>query len=199
MMRRAALPPELGALSSRQAFGIRAESWDHDVQLVLAELEPHVGPPAGGTTTDGGDDETTPAFTADDFRGVALGFDSVDISSRNATAEEIKEIAAFLDLDEVLAFSRSRKTAERVGAAIALGVHIRSSTEVRVDRRVLSSLGELLADGRSSRVRYRVVEVLRSSPALVPNYADELTRLAEMDPNPSVRDAAAKALRRARR
>jgi hypothetical protein len=197
MVPRDALPPEISALPSRQAFGIRAESWTHDVQLVLRELEPHLD-------RRGGDDapaqsvaeETAPTFTADDFRAVALGFDSRDVSMRNATADEIKEIAAFLELDEVLAFCSSRKTAERVAAAIALGVHIRSSKQARADRRVLSALGELLTDGRSSLVRYRAAQVLSSSPALVPTYEDDLGQLAEQDANRFVRDMAATALQR---
>ena len=149
-----ALPPEIAPLSSRQAFEIRAESWTHDLELVQRELEPHLGRRgAGAALPPGGEPDSM--FTADDFRAVALGFDSADMSVRNATADEFKEIAAFLELEEVLGFCRSRKTAERVGAAIALGVHIRSSKQAREDRRVLSALGELLTDGRSSFVRYR--------------------------------------------
>jgi hypothetical protein len=144
-------------------------------------------------------EEPASRFTADDFRAIALGFDSPDMSLRNATAEEIEEIAAFLELDEVLAFCRSRKTAERVGAAVALGVHLRSSRQTREDRRVRSALGELLTDGRSSLVRYRAARALRSSPSLVPSYDDDLRHLAEMDDNSWVRDMAAQALRRARR
>ena len=121
------------------------------------------------------------------------------MGERNATADRIKEIAAFLDLDEVLRFARSRKTAERVGAAVALGVHIRSSKQTRADRRVLSALGELLTDRRSSLVRYRAAEVLQSSPALVATYEDDLEELAARDANSYVRDMAATALRRHRR
>ena len=194
-----ALPPEIGALSSRQAFGLRAESWAHDVQLVLRELEPHLGRPDEGISPVSASEDTATQFTADDFRAVALGFESVDVTVRNATAEEIKEIAAFLELDDVLALSRSRKTGERVGAAIALGVHMRSSTQARADRRVLSALGELLSDGRSSRIRYRAAEVLRTTPALVPTYANDLTHLAKSDANSYVREMARGALRRASR
>jgi len=200
MMPPDALPPDISALSSRQAFGIRAESWSHDVELVLSELEPHIGPPSSGAgTPESVAGPATATFTADDFRAVALGFDAAEMKARNATAERIEEIAAFLELDEVLAFTRSLKTAERVGAAIALGVHIRSSKQAREDRRVLAALGALLTDGRSSLVRYRAAQVLRSSPALVPTYEDELERLAEKsDENPYVREMAATALRRGR-
>jgi len=197
MMPPGALPAEIGPLTSRQGFEIRAESWTHDVQLVLSELEPHVGRRAAAPGQSVPEAPASP-FTPDDFRAVALGFDAGDVSVRNATAEEIKEIAAFLELDEVLAFCRSRKTSERVAAAIALGVHIRSSRHVRTDRRVLSVLGELLNDGRSSLVRYRAAEVLRSSPALVATYEDDLRQLAETDGNRYVRDMATAALRHAR-
>jgi TIR domain-containing protein len=190
-----ALPPEISSLSSRQAFGIRAESWPHDVQFVLRELEPHLGPRVAAAPASAPEEET-PRFTPDDFRAVTLGFDSGDMAVRNATADKIKEIAAFLELDEVLVFCRSRKKAERVGAAIALGVHIRSERQARADRRVLSALGELL-NGRSSLVRYRAAEVIRTSPAIVPTYEDDLRRLAEFDENPQVRDMAAAALARA--
>jgi TIR domain len=192
-----ALPSEISSLSESQAYAMRAESWSHDIEFVRRELEPHLGRGATPSPVEppGGE---APAVTADDFRAVALGFDSDNQGIRNATAEEIKDIAASLDLDEVLAFCRSRKTAERVGAAIALGVHLRSSSAARQDRRVLSALGELLSD-RSSLVRYRGAEVLRSSPALVPTYDDELRRLAQTDENAYVRAMAERALRAARR
>ena len=193
MMPARALPTEIDSLSSRQAFNISAENWTRDVQLVLRELEPHLGRRLAAALTHSVPEKDTPTFTADDFRAVTLGFDSADMSVRNATAEDIKEIAAFLELDEVLAFCRSRKRAERVGAAIALGVHIRSSTQARTDRRVLSALGELL-NGRSSLVRYRAAQVIRSSLALVPIYEDDLRRLAETDENPQVREMASAAL-----
>lgn len=199
MMPSRALPPEIDSLSSRQAFEIRAESWTHDVQLVLRGLEQTLGlQDLGAAPSQGVPDETAP-LTADDFRAIALGFESNQVSVRNATADQIKAIAAFLDLDEILAFCRSRKTAERIGGAIALGVHVRSSKPAREDKRVLSALGELLNDHRSSLVRYRAAEVLQSSPGLVPGYEDDLAQLAETDDNPHVRRMAATALRRTRR
>jgi hypothetical protein len=193
MMPSSALPPEIGSLSARQALTISAESWTHDVQRVLRELEFHLGRRAAATSAQTTGEEKAPAFTADDFRAVTLGFDSADLTVRNTTAGEIKEIGAFLELDEVLAFCHSRKRSERVGAAIALGVHIRSSKQARTDRRVLSALGELL-NGRSSLVRYRAAQVIRSSPALVPTYEDDLRRLADTDENRQVREMAAVAL-----
>ncbi len=186
------LPSEIASLSDRQAFGMRTESWPHDVELLLRELEPHLGHRRAQRPVEPLGPEP-PAPTADDFRAVALGFDSDDVGVRNATAEGIKDIAASLDLDEVLAFCRSRKRAELVGAAIALGVHLRSSSETRRDRRALSALGELLAN-RSSLVRYRGAEVLRSAPALVLTFEDELRRLAETDENSYVRTMAERAL-----
>ena len=136
-----ALPPEISSLSSRQAFSIRGESWGHDVEFVLRELEPHLGPRVAASPASVPEEET-PRFTADDFRAVTLGFDSRDQTVRQAAAKKIEEIARFLELDEVLELCRSRYTAELVGAAIALGVHIRSSPDPRADRRVLSALGE---------------------------------------------------------
>jgi hypothetical protein len=194
-----ALPQTLAPVASRQAFSIRGETWTHDFELVQRELEPYLERhDTGRASSRSVVEEPASSFTADDFRAVALGFDSADMSVRNATAEEIKEIAAFLPLGDVLAFCRSRKTAERVGAAVALGVHLRSSTQTREDRRALSALGELLTDGRSSLVRYRAAQVLRSSPGLVPTYADDLRHLAASDENSWVRDMSAEALRRAR-
>jgi hypothetical protein len=195
MIPASALPREIASLSLRQAFEVRAERWVHDLELVLRELESHLGQrdisvPLSPSIIDA----PGPAFTAEDFRAVVLGFDSVYMSVRNDTADQVKDIAAFLGLEEVLGFCRSRKTAERVGGAIALGVHLRSSKETRTDRRVLSALGELLTDGRSSLVRYRAAEVLRLSPALVQTYDDELRRLADTDDNSWVRTMAAKAL-----
>jgi hypothetical protein len=190
-----ALPPVIASLTERQAFAMRAESWSHDVEFVLRELEPHLGRRSAAPPPDPLPEP--PAGTADDFRAVALRFDSSSMDVRNATAEEIKDIAASLDLDEVLSFCRSRKTAERVGAAIALGVHLRSSSETRSDRRALSALGELLSD-RSSLVRYRGAEVLRSSPALVPTFEDELRRIAQADENSYVRSMANRAVNAAR-
>jgi hypothetical protein len=46
-------------------------------------------------------------------------------------------------------------------------------------------------------VRYRAVEVLRGSPALVPSYAADLTWIAGHDKNRDARAMAGKALTRA--
>jgi hypothetical protein len=192
-----ALPPEIASLSEKQAFAVRAESWSHDVERVLRELEPHVGRDGAPPPVQPSGAEAT-TVTPDDFRAVALGFDSPNVSVRKTTAEEIREIAASLDLEEILGFCRSRKTPERVGAAIAVGVHLRSSSDVRRDVRLRSALGELLAD-RSSLVRYRAAEVLRYSPALVQEYEDELRRLARADEYSQVRAMAERALRTAGR
>jgi hypothetical protein len=199
MIPASALPREIASLSSWQAFAIRTESWEHDVKLVLRQLESHLGQrDTSASLSPPISDAPGPAFTAEDFRAVVLGFDSAYMNVRNKTADEVKGIAAFLELEDVLGFCRSRKTAERVGGAIALGVHLRSSKETRGDRRVLSALGELLTDGRSSRVRYRATEVLQLSPTLVPTYDDVLRHLAKADENSSVRRMAAKALQAAK-
>jgi hypothetical protein len=47
-------------------------------------------------------------------------------------------------------------------------------------------------------VRDRAAQVLRSSPALIATYDDDLRHLADMDVNPSVREVATLALRRSR-
>ena len=198
MIPASALPREIAPLSSRQAFGIRAESWVHDLELVLRELGLHLGQGETSASLPSSiSDAPGPAFTAEDFRAVVLGFDSAYMNVRNKTADEVKGIAAFLELDDVLGFCHSRKTAERVGGAIALGVHLRSSKETREDRRVLSALGELLTDSGSSLIRYRATEVLQSSPTLVRTYDDVLRHLAKADENSWVRRMAAKALQAA--
>jgi hypothetical protein len=69
---------------------------------------------------------------------------------RSNTAEAVKDTAAFLELEDVLGFCRSRKTAERVGGAIALGVHLRSSKETREDRRVRSALASIFHAAEAS-------------------------------------------------
>ena len=86
-------------------------------------------------------------FTADDFRAVALGFDSARHErAETRSADEFKEMLAFLELEEVLLASVARaRQRSASGAAIALGVHIRSSKAgAREDRRVLSAPGERL-------------------------------------------------------
>jgi hypothetical protein len=193
-----ALPTEIARLSERQAFGIRGEAWRHDVNAVLDELNAYIAPAVGVSAPSKATDASGPNVTADDFRALALGFDSAAVSTRDATVAPIKEMAASLSLDEVLALTRSRKPAERVGAAIALGVHIRASAQARDDLRVRSALGELLTDPSSSRIRYRAAEVVRSSPALIATYRDDLEHLAETDTNRYVRNMAANALRRQR-
>jgi hypothetical protein len=200
MMPADALPSDIAELPSRQAYAIRGESWTHDVELVLRELERHVAvQEARAEATAVGPPDPPPPITPDDFRAVALGLDSADVRVRTATDEEIEHIAASLTLDDVLGFARSRKMAERAGAAVAIGVHIRSSLEARDDLRVRSALAKLLNDPESSLIRYRAAKALRSSPALVPIYEDELASLAKDDDSAHVQDMAAKALRRARR
>jgi HEAT repeat protein len=96
----------------------------------------------------------------------------------------------------VLAYAGSKTAAERVGAAIALAAHLRTSERLREDPRVQSALRGLLNDGRS-RVRYRAAEVLRGFPALVSSYQVDLRWHAEHDENSYVRSMAQRALKRA--
>jgi CobD/Cbib protein len=74
-----ALPTEIARLSERQAFGIRGEAWGHDV---LDELDAYIAPAVGISAPSGATDASGPNVTADDFRALALGFDSASVSTR---------------------------------------------------------------------------------------------------------------------
>src|SRR5215210_8065305 len=52
-----------------------------------------------------------------------------DVSVRRRAARAVPAVAAGLTLDEVLDFSRSPSTGERVGAAIALRAHLHADHE----------------------------------------------------------------------
>lgn len=130
----------------------------------------------------------------DDFRAVALGFDSGDMSTREATAREIKRKAPLLTAEQVLDLSHSRAVAERVAAAIALGVHLGDPNDANRDRRIEVALGALLRDPASSLIRYRAAQALQRSPAFVPAYESALRTLAESDENSYVRQMARNAL-----
>ena len=195
-----ALPDDISSLATKQARSVRGETWNDDVEVVIRHVARLLGRGEADVTplSERAEAPLTASFTPDDLRVVALGFDSADIDVRRATVLQLKDVAAFLKLADVLAFTHSRRTAERIAAAVALGVHIRSSAETRADRRVRSALGELLVD-RRSLVRYRAAQVLRFSPTLVPTYEDDLARLKAQDPNSSVREMATSALRAAGR
>ena len=142
--------------------------------------------------------ETSRDFHRDEFRSLAARFYGTSIRVRQEVAEEMAQVAAGLELDDVLEFARSRDPGERVAAAIALGVHMRSSPQAREDPRVLGVVHALLHDPRE-RVRYRCAEVLQSLPELVPEFEDDLTTLAEVEANADVRQVARQALARGRR
>jgi TIR domain len=193
-----ALPPRLGRLTTWRAYKLRASEWQQDVEYVLGQLQPLLGSRARtGSVEVLPDDAQLPAMAADDLRALAAGFDSRHSSSRIKTAKQITEVAPGVTLDDVLAFCHVRKTAERVAGTIALGVHIRSSRDVRTDPGVHAVLRELMHD-RSSLVRYRAAEVVRKSPSLVASFSDELEALAASDENRYVQDMAGKALQRMR-
>jgi hypothetical protein len=141
---------------------------------------------------------TARRFNREEFRALASGFYGTSANVRREVAREFARVATSLELDEVLEFARSEEPGERVGAAIALGGHMRSSTKAREDPAVLSALRDLLNDSRE-RVRYRAAEVLRQSPDLVPTFEADLSRLVSKDKNSDVRDMAQKALRAATR
>jgi hypothetical protein len=183
------MPAELRKLARLQALELSNDRYEYDTGRLLALIHRVLPDVRSG--------EDNPLVK--DFREVVLGFDSADMAVRNETARKVKNIGARLELEDALSFCRSPKTAERVGGVIALGVHLRSSKETRGDRRVLSALHELLTADRSSFVRYRAAEVLRSSPTLVQTYDDELRHLADTDENSWVRRMAAQALQADRR
>jgi TIR domain len=135
--------------------------------------------------------ETGKIDTTGDFRAVALGFDAGDVRTREATARQIKRMAPLLTVAQVLDLSQSRAVAERVAAAIALGVHLGDPNDARRDRRIELAL---LSDPASSLIRYRAAQAFRNSPAFVPAYESELRTLAESDENSYVREMATNAL-----
>jgi TIR domain/HEAT repeats len=188
----AATPGQIASGQFHPNLGdVQATADEIDQGITWTDTSASLSPPSA--------DAPVPASPAENFRAIVLGFDSPDVNVRNNTAREVRDIAALLELEDVLGFCRSRKTAERVGGAIALGVHLRSSQQTQRDPRVLSALSELLTDRRSSLVRYRAAELLQWSPTLVPEYYDQLRHLAETDENSWVRRRAAKALQAARR
>jgi hypothetical protein len=138
--------------------------------------------------------ETGKIDTTGDFRAVALGFDAGDVRTREATARQIKRMAPLLTVAQVLDLSQSRAVAERVAAAIALGVHLGDPNDARRDRRIELALRTLLSDPASSLIRYRAAQAFRNSPAFVPAYESELRTLAESDENSYVREMATNAL-----
>ena len=184
------LPVELAGLSTRQARTVGEETWERDVEELLEFLAARI------VTTTTAAPPARHATTEDEFRSVASRFYTAGIQDRVAAAAEIAALGSLLDLDAVLEFAGSRTPAERVGAAIALASHLRTSEALRDDPRVQSSLRALLNDTRS-RVRYRAAEVLRGFPALVPAYEGDLGWLARNDENPDVRKMAGWALGRA--
>lgn len=190
----AALPPEIAALGSRQALPLRNEEWHQTVEDLLAQLESRISPShrAGPGRGELGGETSVRA----QFQTVASRFYGSSIDERKAAAEEMANLGGLLPFDEVLAFARSQEAGERVGAAIALAAHLQTTEQVREDPELESTLRALLND-RRERVRYRAVEVLRGTPALVPPYAADLTWMADHDGNHEVRAMAGKALARA--
>jgi hypothetical protein len=187
---REAFPPEIADITERHAISMRLDTWDEEIDGVLDRLSPLVAERAEGTV------QEEPLPVADRFRAVASRFYDSPMRDRMAAAEEIAGIGGLLELDEVLDFAHSTNPAERVGAAVAIAAHLRTSERLRDDPRVRSAVRKLLGDGRS-RVRYRAADVLRGFPALVPAYETELTELAELDSNEYVRRMARRALARA--
>ena len=132
----------------------------------------------------------------DQFRALTSNFLELPVRVRREVAREIGHFAETMELDDLLEFARSPHGGERLGAAIGLRVHMQKSERARKDPRVLAAIRELLND-RLSLVRYRAVEALRAVPQLVPEFAEDVSGLAETDDNSDVRDMARKALARA--
>lgn len=139
---------------------------------------------------------TSQELGRDQFRALTSNFLELSIRVRREVAREIGHFAETMEVDDLLEFARSQHGGERLGAAIGLRVHMQKSEQAREDPRVLATIRELLSD-RLSLVRYRAVEALRAAPQLVPELAEDVTRLAETDDNSEVRSMARKALTRA--
>jgi hypothetical protein len=182
------LPAELSELSTKQALHVREDTWERDVEGLLQSLAERVVA------------VETPAPREDtieeEFRSLSSRFYSGGPKDRNAAAGEIAALGSLLDLNAVLEFADSSTAGERVGAAIALAAHLRTSEALRENPRVQSALRALLNDTRE-RVRYRAAKVLRDFPAIASAYKQDLTWLTRPDENWQVREMAEDALRRA--
>jgi len=174
------LPEDLQSLTRRQGFSFerRGRAGIDQILRAIEQVDP-------------------PTHAVEDFRTAALGFDDGDVKQREAAARQIRRVAPLLTLDQVLDFSRSEAVGERIGAAIALGAHLKDPNDARRDQRVEVALGALLRDPASSLIRYRAAQTLRNSPAFVPSYEFDLQTRAESDENRYVRDMATQALRAA--
>jgi TIR domain-containing protein len=190
-----ALPPELAELANKQGLRCYDEGWEQHVQDVLAKLAEHIRPSAEFEAEPQADPRTQ--SIQNEFRAVASGFYGAPLAERVAAAEECAGIGGLLELDDVLAFARSRVPADKVGAAIALAAHLRTSEVPRKNPDVQQSIRALLNDKDHSRVRYRAAELLRDFPALAEAYEDDLAFRARRDSNPYVQTMAQKALRHA--
>jgi hypothetical protein len=184
------LPAELSELSTKQALYVREETWEADVEGLLQSLAERVV----AVETAAPREDTI----EEEFRSVSSRFYSGDLKDRNAAAGEIAALGSLLDLNAVLEFadSSTATAGERVGAAIALAAHLRTSETLREDPRVQSALRALLNDTRE-RVRYRAAKVLKDFPAIASAYKQDLTWLTRPDENWQVREMAEAALRRA--
>ena len=190
-----ALPVEIAALASRQALHLRDAEWEDHMDILLEQLESRMSTPHPAAAIGGGE-PTGEASIASQFQAIARRFYGSPIDQRMAAAEEIANLGGLLPFEEVLAFAGSKEPGERVGAAIAVAAHLQTSERVRDERDLQSALRKLLNDPRS-RVRYRAVEVLRGTPALVAAYETDLRWIARHDQNRDVRVMAGKALARA--
>jgi TIR domain len=192
-----AFPEAVVDLATRQAISLSDQGLSSEVEAVLEHLAGYIPETDRRKESSGAVAvETYELPVRDEFRSVASFFYDAPIDKRIAAAEQIAAIGGLLDLDDVLEFGNSVVPAERIGAAIALSAHLRTSEDVRDETRVQSMLRALLNDTRS-RVRYRAAELLRDFPALSPAYVRDLSWCAEHDGNAYVRNMARKALARA--
>jgi hypothetical protein len=122
------------------------------------------------------------------------GFYTASLTGRQQLAEDVRQRTAPLSFDELVALADSADPGERVAAGIGLGERLRHSERARDDPRAVATIRGLINDRKHSRVRYRGVEALLKAPQLVPNFEDDLARLAARDSNSEVKRLANRAL-----
>ncbi len=135
------------------------------------------------------------SLAGDQFRILCTNFFTQPVETRTQTGREVAELSKYLSLDDLLRFWMSPLPGEKVGAAIGIGAHIHSNPVVASDTRVRMMLRAGLVDDYS-RVRFRVVQAVAESEALIHDLEPDLREIARTDENEYVRDAARRALRR---
>jgi hypothetical protein len=135
--------------------------------------------------------QTLNDLTLEEFRSLASNFYDAPLAVRREMTPGVRRLAGTLTIDALLTFAESPNNGERVGAAMGLGVHVRSSVATLEDARVQAAVGRLLGDA-NSRVRYRAVQAVEGT-ALAAEFSSQLRSLSEDNSN-SVRKRARSAL-----